>query len=232
MVGVNQDVTAERVANERRELMIRELNHRVKNTLAVIGGMIRASSRSAHDVQDFVRRCEARIHALSAAHNLFVETDWQGAAVHSIARATFGLLEADAAVTVRGDDPILPPMEAQAIGLILHELTTNAVKYGALSVDAGTVDLVFEAAPSDEGGSVLTLRWTERGGPPVAPPERSGFGTLLLSKMVEHQHGGTVSFDWAPDGRRYTLCLKVGDGPRSVASPQALGTGDTRATAR
>ena len=222
MVGINRDVTEERVAAERRELMIRELNHRVKNTLAVISGMVRASGRNATDVADFVHRCEARIGALSAAHNLFIETDWQGAAAHSVAEATFSLLGA-AAVRLEGDNPLLPPMEAQAIGLTLHELTTNAVKYGALSAPGGQVLLRFqtEATGPDER-SVLQMVWEERGGPTVTRPDRSGFGTLLLTKMVEHQHDGDAKFDWRPEGLRYTLRLKVSRGPRAVVEQSRL----------
>ena len=216
MVGINRDVTAERIADERRELMIRELNHRVKNTLAVIGGMIRASGRSATDVADFVRRCEARIGALSTAHNLFIESDWQGAYAQSIARTTIELLDAKEVVTIAGDDPLLPPMEAQAVGLILHELTTNAVKYGALSEAEGRVALRFEAEATEAGGTLLHLVWEERGGPPAAPPARTGFGMLLLSKMVAHQHAGTASFDWRPEGLRYALRMKIEDGPRTA----------------
>ena len=229
MVGINRDVTAEHVAAERRELMIRELNHRVKNTLAVIGGMIRASGRNATDVDDFVRRCEARIHALSAAHSLLVQTDWQGASAHGIARETFGLLETDGALSISGDDPVLPPMEAQALGLIMHELATNAVKYGALSVPEGRVAVRFETAPGEAEGVRLSLRWEETGGPRVTPPGRAGFGTMLLSKMAQHQHGGTASFDWAPEGLRYALSMDVSGGPRAVAAPRDDADADTGA---
>ena len=209
-VGINRDVTEEHASAERSELMLRELNHRVKNMLSVITAMIRTSGRRAEDIQDFVAQCESRIAALSSAHTLLVQSDWAGADACELTATCLSVFDIQDRVDVDCARMDLPPMEAQAFSLVLHELATNALKHGALSAPGGRVDLRVDVPSVAEGAaSRIRLRWTERGGPPVSEPEGRGFGTILLRDMIRHQHRGETTFDWRREGLAYTVEMDV-----------------------
>ena len=218
IVGINRDVTEERAAAERSELMLRELNHRVKNMLSVITSMIRTSGRRASDVASFVRECESRIAALSTAHTLLVKSDWQGAQLCELTASCLSIFDIEDRVRVECEAAALPPMESQAVSLVLHELATNALKHGALSDEGGHVDLSVGTRPDEDGAPRLHLTWHERGGPPVTPPASQGFGTILLRDMIRHQHRGETDFDWRRDGLRYTMEMDMDRAARMVSA--------------
>lgn len=222
IVGINRDVTAERAASERSELMVRELNHRVKNMLSVIASIIRTAGRRATDIDTFVKQCDSRIAALSTAHTLLVKSDWQGAGVCDLAASCLSIFDIADRVQMDCTSTPLPPMESQAVSLVLHELATNALKHGALSQTTGTVHLVIEdVLPTAEKPKRLRLIWKESGGPVVSEPTQQGFGTILLRDMIRHQHRGDTQFEWDPSGLRYSVEMDV---DRSARAAQATRT--------
>ena len=204
MGGLARDITAQREANERQTLLLRELNHRVKNTLALILSMARQTGLRVADVADFMNTFEGRVEALAAAHGLLTESGWRSTPLPTLIEAALAAHD-ERRIRVSVEELPSPPAAAQDLVLILHELATNAAKHGALSVPGGTV-LVHG---SRSGGGLL-LCWHEAGGPPVGPPIEPGFGTTLLEQVVAHRHEGSVDLDWRPDGLVCTIRLPLG----------------------
>ena len=198
--GILQDVTERKVREEREYLLMREVNHRAKNMLSVVEAIARQTA--TRNPEDFVERFSERIQALSANQELLVRNEWRGVDIEELVRAQLSHF-ADligSRIVVNGPKLRLKPASAQAIGLAVHELATNAGKYGALSTDKGRVD-VFWATD----GHALTMSWTEREGPPVSAPKRHGFGTTVMERMAEASLGGTVGLDYAPSGLTWHL---------------------------
>jgi two-component system CheB/CheR fusion protein len=198
-----RDVTQMRAWAARQELLLNELTHRVKNTLTVIQSMVRQTWRHSHGGEDFVERLEGRIMALAGAHKLLIDSDWRGADLRRLVEAQLAphLAEGRRRVRLSGEPVVLPSDVATPLGLILHELATNAVKYGALSTEGGQVELSWRVAPPRSGNepAQLTVSWTESGGPPVEKPSSLGFGSRLITQAVpgarvrqDFQRGGLV----------------------------------------
>ena len=200
-----RDISDRKAAEQRQDLLLRELAHRVKNMLALIGAIARQTSGSTERTADFLPAFAARLAALGAAHDLLTATGWEGVALPDLARAALAGHQGGERVRLDLPPVRLPPALAQTLGLVLHELATNAHKYGALATEAGRVD--FTATCQDD---MLDLRWREEGGPPVAPPARAGFGTVLITRGVRHQHQGEVLVDWRPEGLVCRLRLPLG----------------------
>jgi CHASE1-domain containing sensor protein len=180
------------------QLLVNELNHRVKNTLATVQSLIWQTLRST-DVDDEVRkRLDARIMALSAAHNVLTRENWESVLLRDIADEALAPFRGATAgrLSVAGPPVRVAPKAALAIAMALHELATNALKYGALSNDAGRVELRWDPL----GDHRLRLTWRERGGPPVRRPVRKGFGARLIERGLAHDLGGSVRLDYDPDG--------------------------------
>jgi PAS domain S-box-containing protein len=190
------DVTERKQLEEQRQLLLDELNHRVRNTLMVVQGMAYQSFKGDNVPRAQLANFNARLHALAAAHNALSRSNWNGASLVEMAREGMAIAGARESVTLDGPDLSLRPGAAEALVLILHELTTNAVKYGALSADGGTVRLFW----TQRSDGWVDLAWVERGGPVVAPPQRTGFGSRLITSSVTGQLGGQVAFDYAPEG--------------------------------
>jgi two-component sensor histidine kinase len=190
----------ERKQYERKErLLIREINHRAKNMLMVVDAIARQTV--ATNPEDFVKRFSERVQALSANQDLLVRNEWKGVQIEDLVRAQLAHF-ADligSRVAMQGPKARLNAAGAQAVGLALHELATNAGKYGALSVDTGRVDVCWA------DGETFTMSWTERGGPPVSAPEHRGFGTIVTKAMAEHSVNGTVLLDYTPSGVTWRL---------------------------
>jgi PAS domain S-box-containing protein len=203
MVGTAQDITERKEREEREHLLMREVSHRTKNMLSVVDAIARQTA--AKTPEDFVERFSERIQALSANQDLLIRNDWHGVEIGDLVRAQVAPF-ADyigSRIVVRGSKSRLNAASAQAVGLALHELTTNAGKYGALSKDKGRVEIGW----GTEGG-VFTMSWTERDGPPVAPPQR-GFGTVAMKEMAERGVNGRVQLDYAPSGVTWSLTCPV-----------------------
>lgn len=191
------DVTEEVAAEERQRLLINELNHRVKNTLAIVQGLAQQSFGKLGDGRFQV--FTSRLAALSGAHNLLTAATWESAdlreLVYSSLDATAGLQVARCRLA--GPPVTLPPPLVLSLAMIVHELSTNAIKYGALSVPTGHVEITWSVRQADEG-VVLMLEWSEMGGPPVATPEREGFGTRLIRRGLSGQ--GEAELSYRPEG--------------------------------
>ena len=191
------DVTETVRSAERQKLMIDELNHRVKNTLATIQSIAVQTARSHADPATFAESFQARLMALSHTHNLLTRSHWEGADLDAILQHE---TEAHGShrVTLNGPPVALEPAAALSLGMIFHELATNAAKYGALSALEGRV--MVDWAVVDQTRPALRLSWREIGGPPVAPPERRGFGSRLIERNVRHDLAGEVKLAYASDG--------------------------------
>jgi PAS domain S-box-containing protein len=198
--GTNTDITERLKADEQRGLLINELNHRVKNTLATVQSLAMQTMRNTERSADARELFESRLTALSRAHDVLTVESWEGAALRQVAiRALEPFASKEGRVSIDGPDVWLSPKQALAISMTLHELATNATKYGALSNDAGTVRVDWVVAPFDGTGE-LELTWTEQGGPRVSPPIRKGFGTRLIRRNLAHDLGGHASIDYRPQG--------------------------------
>jgi PAS domain S-box-containing protein len=198
--AVVQDITERKEREEREHLLMREVNHRAKNMLSVVDSI--AHQTATRNPEGFIERFSQRIQALSANQDLLVRNEWNGVDIADLVRAQLAHF-ADligSRIAMRGPKLRLNPASAQAIGLALHELSTNAGKYGALSADAGRVDIRWGC-----NGDTLTMSWTERDGPPVSAPERRGFGTIVLKSMAERSLDGAVQLDYAPSGLIWRL---------------------------
>jgi PAS domain S-box-containing protein len=199
-IGTAQDVTERKQREEQVYLLMREVNHRAKNMLSVVDAI--AHQTATQNPDDFIERFSDRIQALSANQDLLVRNEWNGVEVEDLARAQLapfvGLI--GSRIAVHGLKLHLKAASAQAIGLALHELATNAGKYGALSMNTGRVDISWGS-----DGDTFTMSWTERDGPPVSPPERRGFGTIVMQAMTERSVDGAVNLDYAPSGLTWRL---------------------------
>ncbi|WP_337188604.1 HWE histidine kinase domain-containing protein [Phenylobacterium sp.] len=196
MVGTNVDITDRKVAEAHQRLLINELNHRVKNTLAIVQGIAWQSFRMGGVPAEVRHAFEGRLAALSAAHNVLTRQSWEaGAIAHIIEEATAPHHAGDGRLTLSGPGLDLEPKTAVALGLAMHELATNAVKHGALSERDGRVQITWTA-----GEGVLRLTWRESGGPPVRVPAVRGFGTRLLEQGLAADLGGRVNLDFRADG--------------------------------
>ena len=194
IAGASRDLTETKKAEELQRLLNNELNHRVKNTLATVQSITRQTLRTAKDLNAARAAIDSRIHSLARAHDLLTRQNWSGAALSEVvARAVepFGL----ARFALDGPALQVPPRYALALSMALHELATNAVKYGALSTPAGRVEVRWSVTEA-----TLALGWRERGGPPVQPPTRRGFGSRLLEKGLVRELGGQACLDYAADG--------------------------------
>jgi len=197
-VGVMFDVTERKATEERQRLLMREVDHRAKNVLAAVQSVVRLTR--AGQVEAFAAAVEGRVRALARAHELLARDRWVGAELRALASEE---LEPHAGrASIAGPSLRLAPEAVQPVSMVLHELATNAAKYGALSRPEGRVELSWDQAPS----GMLVLCWTERGGPRVAgPPRRRGFGSRLIETTLQGQLGGEARFDWAPEG----LCCRM-----------------------
>ena len=224
MNGVTVDITDRKRAEERQVLLAREVDHRAKNTLAVVLSVLRLTR--APTTKDFIATVEGRVHALAATHNLLSATRWEGADLGKIVEEEMAPYQANHRQRVITDGPavVLLPATAQAVALALHELATNAAKYGALSTETGTLAVTWRAE-----GDALVLDWTETGGPPTAEPARLGFGLTIVRSSIEAQFRGGVSYEWRREGLRCTLSIpaaQIAAPPAAAEAPVAVPADD------
>lgn len=192
-----------------RNSLTRELNHRVKNTLANVLSIISLTRRRASSLNDFADSLEGRIRALSATHDLLTQSDWGATPVAMVVQAELAPYAQDTArhLVMAGPDVELAPNDALSLGLAIHELATNAAKYGALSVESGEVSVRWHLASENRA----QVEWVERGGPPIDAEQRRkrGFGTELIEKIVAHELRNPVDLRFEPEGVRCTLVVPV-----------------------
>ena len=212
------ELAAERARTEaRRALLIGELNHRVKNTLAVVQSLAAQTARGAPDLPAFAAAFQARLLALARAHDLLTRRDWEGAPMDAVVRAALASC-GPGRVDLRNDcvaGPLLAPAQVLTLALALHELATNALRHGALSAPDGRVSVCCGPDPAEEGAQRVV--WAERDGPPIpAPPDRKGFGLRLLERGLAGQAGMEAETRFDPGGLRCALRLR----PAAPSAPQ------------
>ena len=208
--GVSYDISTAKETEERQRLLLRELNHRVKNTLATVQALATQTVRYASDPRAFLSAFSARLQALGAAHSLLSDHEWKSISLRELARKEIAAFDdqARSRIHVEGDEAFITPDQALGLGMTLHELASNALKYGALSVPAGHVRLEWEV----EGGSAerrLAIRWVETGGPRVKPPPRDGFGMILIRRSLAKTIASTVEHEFRPEGVVATISLPL-----------------------
>jgi two-component system CheB/CheR fusion protein len=210
------DVSDRKAWEERQQLLLGELSHRIKNTLAVVQAIAHQTQRYSASTEDFVARFDGRLRALGSAHTLLVASDWRGADLAALARDQLEPYAADHPdrVRIEGEAVTLPPDLATPFGLVLHELATNAAKHGALSQPGGTVNLRW-TVDNRNNRRTLMVSWTERGGPAVQRPAKAGFGGTLIEKSIP---SATVQREFRSEGMVCTIAiplLETGDSGRT-----------------
>ena len=211
-VGTIQDITQTKAAERRQQLLVAELDHRVKNTLAIVQGIAYQTLRGGDVPETVAEAFAGRLQALASAHDILTHAGFETAGLAGLARAVLAVHDGESArIHLHGDEVQLSPQLAVNLAVALHELATNAVKYGALSVPAGRVDLAWEAK-----GGRLALTWRESGGPPVTEPKREGFGTRMIRRALASELRGPVTLEFRPDGLVCKIDAPV-DGPERTA---------------
>jgi PAS domain S-box-containing protein len=215
-LGVVVDETDKRAAEDRERLLMREVDHRAKNVLAVVQALVRLTPPAEPKV--FAAKIEGRVSAIARAHTLLARGRWSGVSLRELLLEEVGDHGDGERVSLQGPEVGLAPEAAQPVGMVLHELATNAVKYGALGAGGGRVDIGWSRHTDS-----LVVRWRETGGPLVTTPKRTGFGSLLVREIVERQLSGRFTPTWRPEGLEVELELPVrnliGDG--GVNAPPA-----------
>ena len=206
------DISERKRAEEREALLAREVDHRSKNLLAIVQSVVQLTKAS--EPEDLRNGIVGRIQALARAHSLLADARWDGAQLGELVRDELApyLGGAAARVSVGGPNLLLRPAAAQSLGMVLHELATNAAKYGALSVPDGRLEVRWQRT-----GDQVEIRWTEKDGPPVKSPRKSGFGSKIVRASVERQLHGSLMQDWRPAGLQCTI---------AISAREALGAGE------
>ena len=206
--AIYRDVAPLMRAAEHIEFLLREVNHRSKNMLAVVQAVARQTARLAATPELFIEGFMARLAAIGSSHDLLVSRDWRGVQIADLTTSQFSHLDVEqrGRIVISGDYLEINPRAAEAYGLALHELSNNAVKYGALSNPSGAVELRFQL---DRQKEAYVLTWRERGGPAVAKPPRVGFGNIVLTRMSPMAIQGESEIDYVPEGLFYRLSAPI-----------------------
>jgi two-component sensor histidine kinase len=207
VVGVSIDVTERKRVQEQQRALLAELDHRVKNTLATVSAIVGQTRDGSGSMVDFVTALEGRIRAMATTHELLSACRWQGVSLTELVRRELAPYAAGSNSAFKGPDVHLRPEAAQAMSMVLHELTTNAAKYGALSNKDGRVSVRWERRVNGQTRPLLVLDWQEIGGPPVVAPGNSSYGTSTIREVIPYEFGGTVNFELAREGVRCRLEL-------------------------
>jgi two-component sensor histidine kinase len=195
-----RDISERKNREEQIKSLLREVNHRSKNLLTVVQAIARRTAASAP--ADFAEKFSGRLRALAANQDLLVSSEWRGVDIHTMIGAQLAHFPdmMESRISIDGPSLTLQPAAAQAIGMAIHELATNAIKYGALSNDIGTVTISWRV-----DGDMLVLNWAEHGGPECSPPPQRGFGSTVVEQMAARSVGGTVAFEFAGTGVKWTM---------------------------
>jgi len=206
-LALSAEVVEQKRQKDQVDFVLRELSHRSKNLLAVVQSMASQVARRSSDFESFYAGYAARLQALADVHDSLVAGDWRGADIRDLARKQMRPFTdgAESSIIVEGPSLVLNPQAAEQIGLALHELGTNAVKHGALSVEVGSVEIRWDIERGEHGESLFRLDWQEAGGPRISRPERVGFGHVLLTRVVPETLRGRATLDFNPEGLRFAL---------------------------
>jgi PAS domain S-box-containing protein len=222
--GVTFDITDRKEAEERQTLLAREVDHRAKNALALVQSILRLTR--AKDMPAYITAVEGRIKALSRAHTVLSQSRWHSADLRGLVDEELAPYRAGNAEKIKtaGPEVLLQPASAQTLALALHELATNAAKYGALSTIAGKLELSWQLRDGK-----LVLDWDETGGPVAKPPSANGFGTRIIVASIERQLHGHIAFDWRREGLRCEISVPLDTTVETTELPELRGAGDTAA---
>jgi two-component sensor histidine kinase len=204
------DITERKDAEARQRVLIDELNHRVKNTLATVQSLAGQTARHADSLKDFTQTFEVRLLALSRAHDLLTKRHWQNAPLGTLVQEVLVPLAGEPSERLRigGPSVHVNPRFALSLTMALNELLTNAVKYGALSSAEGSVSVCWDLR-DQEGSTMLNLEWQERGGPTVKPPTRRGFGSRLMERCIERDLAGEFDLAFEPEGVNCRMAMPI-----------------------
>ena len=203
IAGASRDLTERKEAEQQQRLLLNELSHRVKNTLATIQAISMQTLKSASDLPSAQQTLDQRIVAMARAHDLLTSRSWTAADMREVVERALGAFSPKQ-IQISGGEVDLSPRQALALTLALHELATNATKYGALSTDEGRVDVQWQTADGR-----LQFEWQESGGPLVIPPSRKGFGSRLLERLLVRDLGGEILLSYDREGLRFTISAEV-----------------------
>jgi two-component sensor histidine kinase len=230
--GLTRDITRRKQSEKRQDLLIAELDHRVKNALARVMAIVMQTHRRCGTVDEYVRALHGRVQSMAAAHALLSKGRWTDVGLTDLIRRQLAPYTTDANITINGPEIMLTSAQTQAIATVIHELVTNAAKHGALACPDGRVSVSWDRTGVD-ASAVLTVAWREFGGPPITAPARFGYGSSLIRNLIPHELGGTVDLTFPSDG----ACCKIEiplegrakslgeDALRSAIMDDALGTG-------
>ena len=218
---LRSEISRSHLLQERQTMMLHELNHRVRNTLTTVQSLARQSRRT----DETGERLEGRIISLSKTHDLLSRDDWAGASLQTVLENELAPFRhgGEDRFRIEGPDLDLPPRYVLALGMTLHELTTNAAKYGALSDEVGRVDITWRVKTMEGGGRRLAMEWRESGGPAVAVPRRKGFGTRLINGGISHELGGTVHLDFDAAGLSCVMDVPLDEQDRFTSFRKSSG---------
>ncbi len=216
LTKVIQDITDHKAAEATKDILLRELAHRVRNNMQLVASLANQTARSVHTVTDYQTQLLGRLRALSSAQDALFETNWSAAKLERVvesALAPFRTTDDAEQWDIVMPDVDLTAQEAQTIALAIHELATNAVRFGALSRSTGSIRLHADVLrePAHDPANVLKMTWTESGGPAVSRPERTGFGSIMLEQLLAQQHGGKARIEWLETGLRFEATLPLSD---------------------
>jgi PAS domain S-box-containing protein len=206
-----RDITERKEVEAKLHFLMRELSHRSKNLLAVIQAMARQTARSAGSTESFLEKFNARLHALATSHDILVQEEWQSASLADLVRMQLGpyLDRREPQVSIEGPTVLLKPDAAQNLGFALHELATNAAKYGALSVPEGRVSIAWHWLPKVDG-NMVELDWIENGGPAVVKPAHRGFGSMVIERNLANSLNNQVELAFRAEGLQCKILLPPG----------------------
>jgi len=209
LISIVADVTERKAAEDHAKFLMHELSHRSKNLLAVIQSISRRTARTTTTMKEFESRFGQRLQGLAASHDVLVRNSWQGAPLAGLMRQQLmPFLDLQSSrVELTGPDIVITAEATQAIGLAIHELATNATKYGALSVPAGKVRISWAFNSESLASRELLLKWVEQDGPRIVPPSRNGFGHLVIGEMIERSLNAKVALEFASHGLEWSVSI-------------------------
>ncbi len=232
MVGVNIDVTGRRRAEEHQRMLVAELDHRVKNVLATVSAVASRTQDATLSGADFAATLAGRIQSMAATHELLSCRQWKGVSVRELVRRELAPYVTRSNTELEGPELILCPETAQAVSMVLHELTTNAAKHGGLSTDDGRVSVRWGQVTNGNPEAHMRIEWQETAGPAVRPPGRSGYGMEVIRNLIPYELGGTVDLEFSPEGVRCEIDFPVAAGllHERPPSPPLQSTANTLAS--
>ena len=206
--GVVRDITVRKQVERHQELLVAELDHRVKNVLAQVAVVAMSTRQVSHSIDEFLRSLNGRIQSMAAAHTLLSKSGWQSVGLDALVRNQLAPYATDTNITISGIDVMLIAAEIQAVARVLHELVTNAAKYGALSIPGGHVSVCWNRKPNGDGENLI-LVWQEHGGPAVKSEIQSNYGTNLIRNLIPHELAGMVDLVFALEGVRCRIDIPM-----------------------